>query len=105
MPQTAAFRLLNDRLKTLPKHPLNSTSSGTPTRKLKKHGTGNKLPKDIDFAHLLSHFSAIQALHDEHRRKEVSDDVVTEEEAEKLFEMKLSESEHAEFSVVDDQKL
>ena len=72
-------------------------SSGTPTKKLKKHGIGNKLPKDIDFAQLLSHFSAIQALHDEERRKEVSDDVVTEEEAEKLFEMKLSETENAEF--------
>ena len=71
-------------------------------KKPKKHGVGNKHPKDIDFPALLSHFCQIQNKHEALRKKEVSDDVVSENEAEKMFEMKLSESENVEFSLIDD---
>ena len=77
-------------------------SSEKSSKKLKKQGSGNKLPKDIDFSQLLSHFLAIQALHVDQHQRNVSDDVVTGEQADKLFEMKLSESENVEYSVIDE---
>ena len=71
-------------------------------KKAKKEGVGNKHPKDIDFSALLSHFCQLQNCHEALRKKEVSDDVVSEDEAEKMFEMQLSESENVEFSMIDD---
>ena len=104
MPQTKAFLTLNDRLKTLPQDKKTSSSSSSP-KKSKKKGVGNKMPKDIDFASLLAHFSSVQVLHDQLVLEEISQDVVSEEAAQKLFEMQLSESENVEFSVVDEDKL
>ena len=63
---------------------------------------GNKHPKDIDFSALLSHFCQPQSSHEALRQKEVSDDIVSEDAAEKMFEMTLSESENVEFSMIDD---
>lgn len=63
---------------------------------------GNKHPKDIDFSALLSHFCQLQSSHEALRQKEVSDDIVSEDAAEKMFEMTLSESENVEFSMIDD---
>ena len=99
MPQTKAFHTLNDRLKTLPSDASNAQAASL---QLRKTGVGAKHPKDIDFKGLRDFFIQVQTLHEGERRKEVSNDVVTEAEAEKLFEMRLSESEKVEFSVVDD---
>jgi len=101
MPQTEQFKVLNSRLSNLPKNPLNQPPPSSP-KKAKKEGVGNKHPKDIDFSALLSHFCQLQNSHEALRKKEVSDDVVSEDEAEKMFEMQLSESENVEFSMIDD---
>ena len=66
-------------------------------KKPKKRGIGNKHPKDIDFSELLTHFRQVQGCHEALRKKELSDDVVSEDDVEKLFETKLSESENIDF--------
>lgn len=107
MPQTKAFKTLNDRLKTLPNDSksTSSSSANSSPKKVKKGGfVGNKHPKDIDFQQLLSYFVSVQSLHEEMRHKEISDDILNEEDAARLFEMKLSEDETIEFSVVDDDE-
>lgn len=100
MPQSSAFKLLNDRLKNLPHNPI---TTNLPTKKLKKSGVGNKNPKEIDFNELLSHFSSIQAQHEKLRLKEVSGDIMTEEETDEHFQKKLNLNETEEFSIVDEE--
>lgn len=69
-----------------------------PEKKI-ENKVGNKHPSDIDFNQLLENFLNIQALHEHERLKEVSKDIVTLEEAEKLFKLKLSESENVEYTL------
>ena len=99
MPQSTAFKLLNDRLKNLPPKGLHKDA---PPKKLKKIGVGNKSPKEIDFNELLNHFSVIQDKHEKIRLKEVSGDIMTEEQTDQHFQKKLNLSETEDYSIVDE---
>ena len=63
MPQTQAFKLLNERLKTLPREPILRPSAQNSPKKLKKDGIGNKAPNNINFDELLGIFSELQKNH------------------------------------------
>ena len=104
MPQTTAFRTMNERLKTLPREPILRPSASNSPKKLKKHGIGNKSPKDIDFNALMDTFKQIQAKHQGNEIETFSKDVVTSPDALKLFEVKLNDSETVEFSIVDEDE-
>lgn len=104
IPQTTAFKTLNDRMKTLPREPLLKTTAQNSPKKLKKHGIGNKAPKDIDFDDLLASFCEIKAKHQQISVRAVSKDMVTSQEASKLFEVKLDACETQEFSIVDEDE-
>ena len=102
MPQTQAFKLLNERLKTLPREPILRPSSQNSPKKLKKDGIGNKAPKDVNFDELLAIFSELQKNHQNDYIITVADDMVTAQDALKLFEVKLNDTEADEFSIVDE---
>ena len=100
MPQSTAFKLLNDRLKNLPPKALHKDS---PPKKLKKIGVSSKCPKEIDFNELLNHFSVIQDKHEKIRLKEVSGDIMTEDQTDQHFQKKLNLSETEDYSIVDEE--
>jgi len=104
MPQTQAFKLLNERLKTLPREPILKPSSQNSPKKLKKDGIGNKAPKDIDFNELLTIFTDLQNKHQNDYIRAVADDMVTPQDALKIFEVKLNDTEDVEFSIIDEEE-
>ena len=71
-------------------------------KKLKIDGIGNKAPKDVNFDELLAIFSELQKNHQNDYIKTVADDMVTAQDALKLFEVKLNDTEAVEFSIVDE---
>ena len=101
MPQTRAFRTLNDRLKTTADK---KNFVGSPKKSAKaKVNVGNKHPKDIDFKSLIKEFHRIQLIHDEIQKAETSSDVLTEEQGAKLFEINNKELEMEDLPIVDDE--
>ena len=85
------------------REPLLKPSTQNSPKKLKKHGVGNKAPKDINFNELLASYNEIQAKIRRKHGRTVAKDMITSQEASKLFEVKLDDSEAVEFSIVDEE--
>ena len=58
--------------------------------------------EDVPFNELLAIFSELQKNHQNDYIKTVADDMVTAQDALKLFEVKLNDTEAVEFSIVDE---